>query len=112
MSEPARQPPTITLPTRINGGTLVVSTEPLAGHDTDYLVTIRGGITDLALVPHEAWALAEALAALADSRQQFAAASIAERLEATLADAPGLTTAQYDDLHAVIRRHHLRARSA
>jgi hypothetical protein len=111
VNQPARHPPTITLPARSNGGALVVSTEPLADDDT-YLVTIRDGITDLALVPHEAWALAEALAALADSRQQFAAASITEHLEATLAGAPGLTTAQYDALHAVIRRHHLRARSA
>lgn len=49
--------------------------------------------------------------ALAELRQQFAAASLADHLDARLAGSPPLTTAQYDELHAVIRRHHLRARS-
>ncbi|MEO5919641.1 MAG: hypothetical protein ABIQ01_00720 [Pseudolysinimonas sp.] len=50
----------------------------------------------------------EALAAL---RQEFHAASIADHLSARLAAAPPLTAAQYDGLHAVIRRHRLQAAS-
>lgn len=49
----------------------------------------------------------EALAAL---RQEFQASSLADHLAARLADAPALTAAQYDNLHAVIRRHRLQAR--
>lgn len=111
MNESARLPPTtVTLQARFNGGALVVSTEPLADDDTT-LVTIRGGTTDLSLFPREAYALAEALVAFSDRRREFAAASVADHLEASLAEVPGLSAAQYDDLHAVIRRHHLRARS-
>ena len=50
-------------------------------------------------------------AALAELRQEFSAASIADHLAARLESSPPLTTAQYDELHAVIRRHHLLARS-
>jgi hypothetical protein len=50
----------------------------------------------------------EALAAL---RQEFHASSIADHLAARLDTAPALTAAQYDALHAVIRRHHRQARS-
>lgn len=46
-------------------------------------------------------------AALAAVRQEFYASTVADHLAAKLAEAPRLTRAQYDELHAVIRRHHL-----
>lgn len=49
--------------------------------------------------------------ALAELRRDHAASAIADQLTARLAGAPMLTRAQYDELHAVIRRHRLVARS-
>lgn len=101
MNPPARQPTTITLP-RFNRGVLVVCSESRA--DDTYLGTVRGGPTDVALFPREAWALA-------DSHQQFAAAAHSKHFEAAVASAFRLTMVQDDDIHAVARRHRLRARS-
>lgn len=48
---------------------------------------------------------------LAELRQQFHASSLADHLDQRLLAAPTLTGAQYDQLHAVIRRHRLRRAS-
>ncbi|GAA1209182.1 hypothetical protein F6W70_15415 [Microbacterium maritypicum] len=46
-------------------------------------------------------------AALAAVRQEFYASTVVDHLSSKLAEAPVLTRAQYDELHAVIRRHQL-----
>ena len=47
-------------------------------------------------------------AALAELRRDFVASALADVLAAKLESSPALTVDQYDQLHAVIRRHRIR----